>query len=290
MMRLRYVAITFSILFLMAGCIQSSNKTHKSIEWLDYNEGLQKMENTGKPAMLYFCSPGYDFCETLEKNLFSNETIIDMMKDFVAIKIDVNDPSQGEILSKYKFMNNPFPLVVFLDGNGNELSKLVAYGIYNPSDKIESIKRFIEVLNLTLQGKIKGEDFRFVTLSGEEKRLSDYRGKVVILDLMSVNCPACRAQMNYLSEIRDYYHNDTDVVIISLDVAGDDVSSIESTYGSYINNWIFGIDKYYEASKYLLENAIPTIVIFDKYGRIFYLKAGLKTTQSLIDLIENVKD
>ena len=290
MMRVKYAVIAFSILFLMVGCVQSPNKTHVSIEWLDYDEGMQRMESTGKPAILYFCSPGYDFCEALEKNLFSNETISEMMKDFVAIKIDVNDPSQGDVLSKYRFMNTPFPLVIFLDGDGKELSRLVGYSIYDPSDKETSVKRFMEILNLTLQGKIKGEDFRFVTLSGDEKRLSDYRGKIVVLDLMGVDCTACRIEMEYLSEVRDYYGNDANVVIISLDVTGDSVSSIESAFADYTNKWIFGVDKYHEASKYLLEYAIPTIVIFDEHGRIFYLKAGLKTTQSLIDLIENVKD
>ena len=283
-------ALVTLLLFLMAGCVQQERELHGSSGWLSYDEGIQEMKITEKPAILYFCSPDNDFCKLLEKELFSNKTVSERMQDFVTIKIDVSDPSQEEVLSKYRFENIPFPLVIFLDSEGNELSRLVAYSIYDPSAKEKSINRFIEILNQTLHGEIVGEDFRFVTLDGEEKRLSDYRGKVVILDLMSVNCPACQIGMEFLSGVKDYYSDDQDVVIISLDVAGDSVDAINSIFVDYVGEWEFGIDKYYEASsKYLLESAVPTIVIFDKYGRIFYLRAGVKTTQGLIDLIENVK-
>ena len=284
-------ALVTLLLLLMAGCVQQERELHESSGWLSYDEGMQEMKITGKPAILYFCSPDSDFCKLLEKELFSNKTVSERMRDFVAIKIDVGDPSQEEILSKYRFENTPFPLVIFLDSEGNELSKLVAYGIYDPLNKKESISRFIEILNQTLHGEIVGEDFRFVTLDGEEKRLSDYRGKVVILDLMSVNCPACQIGMEFLSGVKDYYSDDQDVVIISLDVAGDSVDAINSTFANYIEKWEFGIDKYYEASlKYLLESAVPTIVVFDRYGRIVYLKAGYRTTQSLIELVEDAKE
>ena len=278
------------LLFLMAGCVQQGSEMQESSRWLSYDKGIQEMKSTGKPAILYFCSPYSDFCKLLEKDLFSNKTVSERMRDFVAIKINVSDPSQEEILSKYKFENTPFPLVIFLDNEENVLSRLVAYSIYDPSNKEESINRFIDILNQTLHGEIVGEDFRFVTLDGEEKRLSDYRGKVVILDLMSVNCPACQIEMGFLSGVKDYYSDDQDVAIISLDVAEDSIDVINSTFADYIGRWEFGIDKYHEASsKYLLEGAIPTIVIFDGYGRIFYLKAGVRTMQGLIDLIESVK-
>ena len=109
---------------------------------------------------------------------------------------------------------------------------------------------------------------------GEEKHLSEYRNKVVLLNLMSVNCPACRKEMEYLSEVKDHYMNDDTVAIISIDVTKDAVEYIKTVYGDYIGKWTFGMDKYGEASKYLLENAVPTIVVIDKLGRIFYLRAG----------------
>jgi len=104
-----------------------------------------------------------------------------------------------------------------------------------------------------------------------------------------VNCPACRKEMEYLSQVKDHYMNDNTVAIISIDVARDAADYIKTAYADYIGKWTFGMDKYGEASKYLLENAIPTIVVIDKLGRIFYLRAGALTAQNLIELIENVK-
>lgn len=295
-MKLKVLTILLGLTILLSGCINQNRENGGGLNWFNYTEGLEEMEKTGKPAILFFCtyqetegSYFSSFCKIVEENLFSNDSVVSFLKKFVTIKIDVYDQSQENVLSKYRFAYTPFPLVIFLDKNGKELSRLVAYEIYDPSDKKGSVKRFVEVLNLSLNGKIKGEDYRFITLSGEEMRLSDYRGKIVVLNLMSVNCPACRKEMQYLSEVRDHYRNDNDIVIISVDVADDNVYSIESVYGEYIEKWTFGIDKYGEASKYLLENAIPTIVVIDKFGRIFYLRAGAIPTDTLIDLIEGAR-
>ena len=301
-MKFKIVAIIVGIILFLSGCI-SQNKNGEnigdagSLNWYSYIDGINEVNKTGKPAMLFFCtfndnseSYSQSFCELVEDKLFSNGTVKSMLKKFILIKVDVYDRSQEWILSKYRFMYTPFPLVVFLNGEGEELSRLVAYGIYDPSDGSKSVERFIEVLNLTLKGEVKGEDFRFVTLSGEEKHLDEYRNKVVLLDLMSVNCPACRKEMEYLLEVKNHYGNDSSIAIISIDVAGDTVNSIKSVYGDYIGKWTFGVDKYGEASKYLLESAVPTIVIIDKLGRIFYLRAGVLSMQNLIELIESAKD
>lgn len=283
----RYIAMILAFLFLLSGCTQSENK-RGMINWLSYDEGMQEIKSTGKRGMIYFCSSRYSFCELIERELFSNKTVSEMMDDFVAIKVDVNDPSNLDVLSMYKFMNTPFPLVIFTDNSGEELSKLIAYNLYDPYNREQSIERFIEVLNLTLNGKIIGEDLRFITLSGEDRKLSNYREKIVVLDLMSVDCPACRSQMIYLSELKDLYRDN--ITIISIDVAGDDTDSINSAFNIYIDKWLFGIDLYGDATKYLLQGAIPTIVILDEYGRIFYLMAGLRTTDELVDLIESAKN
>ncbi len=300
-MKFKIAVIIIGAIVLLSGCTTQNKNSEStsdtdSLKWYSYTDGMNEVNKTGKPAMLFFCtfnnnseSYSQSFCKLVEDELFSNDTVKSMLKKFILIKVEVYDQSQEWILSKYKFVYTPFPLVIFLNSKGKELSRLVAYGIYDPSDKNTSIERFIEVLNLTLKGKVKGEDFRFVTLSGKEKHLSEYRNKVVVLDLMSVNCPACRKEMEYLSQVKDHYMNDDTVVIISIDVAKDAADYIKTAYADYIGKWTFGMDKYGEASKYLLENAIPTIVVIDELGRIFYLRAGALPAQNLIELIENVK-
>ena len=46
-----------------------------------------------------------------------------------------------------------------------------------------------------------GEEFVFTALDGSQIHLSDYRGKVVILDLWATWCNPCRVEMPYIQEV-----------------------------------------------------------------------------------------
>ncbi|MBI1298079.1 redoxin domain-containing protein [bacterium] len=58
-------------------------------------------------------------------------------------------------------------------------------------------------------------DFSLISLDGEELRLSDYRGKPVIVNFWATWCPPCRAEMPALEEIWTQY--DENVVILGVD-------------------------------------------------------------------------
>ncbi len=57
-------------------------------------------------------------------------------------------------------------------------------------------------------------DFTFHTLGGEPKRLSDFRGKVVFLDLWGTWCIQCVAEMPTVQKLYDHYSNDPQVVFL----------------------------------------------------------------------------
>jgi thiol-disulfide isomerase/thioredoxin len=57
-------------------------------------------------------------------------------------------------------------------------------------------------------------DFAFHTLSGEEKHLSDFRGKVVFLDLWGTWCIQCVAEMPAVQRLYDHYRNDPNVTFL----------------------------------------------------------------------------
>lgn len=54
-------------------------------------------------------------------------------------------------------------------------------------------------------------DMRFETLEGQERHVSDYRGKVVVLDLWGTWCIQCVAEMPSLQRMYDRYRHDPDV-------------------------------------------------------------------------------
>jgi len=158
--------------------------------------------------------------------------------------------------------------------------------IKNPSLIFSIILIFISLL---LSGCIESSDdnngmnFIFTLLDGGEKQLSDYYGKVIVLDLMGVSCQPCFYQMFELEKILTNYSSD-DVTIISIDVwivSGEDAELVNE-YIDYLNDefnlalsWTFGLDDTNGTILYqYAQEGIPAIYILDENGNIYYSHVG----------------
>lgn len=132
-----------------------------------------------------------------------------------------------------------------------------------------------------------GRDFSFTALDGSTVHLRDYRGKIVILDLMATWCTPCKYQMQELKKIDDAY-SDQEVVILSVDIDTRETAQqlrqykqdFAATYG-YPLEWTFGLDdgSIWEEYKYTAPGSdgpgIPMIYIFDQSGNVHFRHTGL---------------
>lgn len=75
---------------------------------------------------------------------------------------------------------------------------------------------------VVLVGNVKGieaPDFNLLTLDGQKVKLSDYRGKAVLLNFWATWCPPCKVEMPWFADLQKQYAKDGLVV---LGVAMDD--------------------------------------------------------------------
>lgn len=75
---------------------------------------------------------------------------------------------------------------------------------------------------LKLIGDIKGveaPDFSLLTLDGQKVKLSDYRGKAVLLNFWATWCPPCKVEMPWFVDLQKRYGKDG---LVILGVAMDD--------------------------------------------------------------------
>ena len=140
-----------------------------------------------------------------------------------------------------------------------------------------------------------GEDFKFQGLDGSLLYLSDYRGKIVILDMWATWCSPCKYQMIELQEIYDSYTRDT-LEILSIDVdpsetlqqIQDFILTSRSQDGIDLN-WIFGKDNGKIWEKYMTnDGGIPTLCIFDQDGNLYFQDAGYKDATVISQKIDNL--
>jgi thiol-disulfide isomerase/thioredoxin len=139
------------------------------------------------------------------------------------------------------------------------------------------------------------EDFTFTTLDGETKHLSDFYGKVIVLDCMAVNCQPCMRQMYELKKISENYSKN-DVSILSIDVwvsNGETVSMLQSVIDAFKNqvnlelDWTFGLDDSQGTIEDIYASkGVPTLYIFDKNGNIYYSHVGYESYAELSQKID----
>ena len=75
---------------------------------------------------------------------------------------------------------------------------------------------------LKLVGDVKGvqaPNFSLLTLDGQKVKLSDYRGKAVLLNFWATWCPPCKVEMPWFVDLQKQYGKDG---LVILGVAMDD--------------------------------------------------------------------
>lgn len=123
------------------------------------------------------------------------------------------DTSEATVGSKSDYSTGYIPTLVIIDHNGNIVHR--AAGVHT---KLELLGYIDEITTGTAGNLGKAPDFTLTTFNNEVFKLSDYQGKILILDFMAVRCPPCHDQMPELHAVKE--EKGDDVVILSIDVDG----------------------------------------------------------------------
>jgi thiol-disulfide isomerase/thioredoxin len=162
---------------------------------------------------------------------------------------------------------------------------LVFFFLQSPKEKIAQVD---------YRGKgIIAPPFLLSALNGEEIKLADFQGKVVILDFWATWCPPCREGIPILNQLYREFKGDGVVVIgISLDRGGtDQVKRFVAERGvEYIN--VMGTEEVFQAYSSLPGlspiQGIPTAFVVDRQGQICRKFVGLTKKETLTAAIKAV--
>lgn len=125
-----------------------------------------------------------------------------------------------------------------------------------------------------IQEAAKAPDFKLLSTDGKEVNLSDYKGKVVILDFWATWCGPCRRGVPDLVAIQKNYGEKVVIIGISLDD-----SRTKNDIQPFMKEFEINYPVVYGTSEVVMNygniQAIPTSFIIDQSGNIVDKYVGL---------------
>jgi peroxiredoxin len=117
-------------------------------------------------------------------------------------------------------------------------------------------------------------DFTLNDASGKPVKLSDFRGKVVLLNFWATWCPPCKVEIPWLVEFQQTY-GDRDFVVLGVSLDEDGWKSVQPFLDDNKINYRVMIGNDDIAALYGGIKSLPTTLLIDKSGRIASTYAGL---------------
>lgn len=137
------------------------------------------------------------------------------------------------------------------------------------------------------QEETKAPDFNLESTNGENVKLSDFAGKIVILDFWATWCGPCRMGVPDLVAIQDEYKDNVVIIGISLDDqrTKKDIAPFMKQYGV---NYPVVYGNSEVVMNYGNIRAIPTSFIVDQNGNIVDKHIGLVSKDKYLSKIKSL--
>ena len=130
-------------------------------------------------------------------------------------------------------------------------------------------------------------DFTLRDLNGESFRLSDMKGKVVILDFWATWCPPCRAELPHFQALhREYAGKGLVIVGISLDSVG--AAGVKAFIEANGVRYPILMGDRDVTTSYGGIRSIPTTFVIDREGRIVKKLVGYQSKEVFEGLVREL--
>ena len=132
------------------------------------------------------------------------------------------------------------------------------------------------------------QDFTLTTLQGEQVSLSDYKGKIVILNFWTSWCGPCKEEMPHMQSFSEK-HPDIQMLAVNLTSMDLGLDAVKQFVEEYRLTFPILLDEADAVGKAYNILTIPTSYIIDREGRVFKEVIGPMDETMMEELISDLK-
>jgi len=133
----------------------------------------------------------------------------------------------------------------------------------------------------------KAAEFTLLDINGRSVSLSDFKGKVIILDFWATWCPPCKAEIPHFIELYyKYKSKGLEIIGIGLDTGGAKVLKEFANANGVTYPILVGNNNVTNA--YGGVRGIPTTFVIDREGNIIKKLVGYQTKEVFEELIQDL--
>jgi len=141
---------------------------------------------------------------------------------------------------------------------------------------------FVLAMGTSVAGQNDIVDFTIKDIKGQSLKLSDYRGKWVVVNYWATWCPPCLEEIPDLSDFHDN-HKDKDAVVLGINTESLSQSRLVDFSESYLISYPVLIGSNDPTANYMLGPvpALPTTYIVSPSGRVMARNVGPLTGEMI---------
>lgn len=146
------------------------------------------------------------------------------------------------------------------------------------------------------EDKIPAPEFELKDQYGQVHKLSDYKGKTILLNFWATWCPPCRAELPDIQKIYEEYSTEGEEALIVLGVAGPGMGEEKSQeeIAAFLeeNGYTYPVlmDETWELFQEYGIYAFPTTFMIDREGNVFGYASGQLSYDILKDIIKQTME
>src|SRR5262245_59666377 len=135
---------------------------------------------------------------------------------------------------------------------------------------------------------MQAEDFRLTDLAGKEQSLSQYRGKIVLVNFWATWCKPCTTEMPAMQASFDKLR-DKGFVVLAVNELEDD-AKVREHIKQYGHTFPVLMDRDNKVVNQFGVFGLPVSVFIDQEGRVQeYIKGGLLTEQKIEETVARIQ-